>query len=100
MFPSRNPRAAASAPLSAALLLAAAFPAAAESQSPEPAIEAMKRAYLDCERAAMANALDDGGIMSCSVLYEELKAEGFDGSFKALRRWYDLQDIGREDTAV
>jgi hypothetical protein len=92
------------AALIAAALTLAFAPVAASAQADSllrpRAIEAMKRAYLECERAAIAGALDTGGTMSCSVLYEELKSEAFGGSFGALRRWYELEGVGREGTGV
>jgi hypothetical protein len=86
-----------SAALFAAVVSLTAAPLAAAEPNDRPAssaIESMKRAYLDCERAATAGTLDAARIGHCSGLYETLKAEAFGGSFGALKRWYDLQSTG------
>lgn len=50
--------------------------------------QALKRRYLDCERAASDGTLDRASVMSCSVVYEELKQRVFGGSFEALHAWW------------
>jgi len=48
----------------------------------------LKRDYMACERAAMAGQLDAATVMACSMLYEELRARVFGGSFEALLSWW------------
>ncbi|MCF6100830.1 hypothetical protein [Mesorhizobium muleiense] len=55
-----------------------------------PATEAL---YLACEREAAKSDLDTSEIMQCSVLYEELKRRAFDGNFKLLKTWADIQIV-------
>lgn len=50
--------------------------------------QALKLRYLGCEQAASDGTLDRSGIMSCSVVYEELKQRVFGGSFDALHAWW------------
>lgn len=100
MFPAKAHRAAAAILIAGAILHAAAPAAEADGPVPPPQIEAMKRAYLDCERAALSGAIDRGGILFCSALYERLKAEAFGGSFAALKRWFDLQSTGAAGAGV
>jgi hypothetical protein len=58
----------------------------------------LKTAYLECENAAHAGRLGNGGAMQCSLYYEELKERAFGGSFIRLKKWYDSflpgQDAG------
>lgn len=51
----------------------------------------LKRVYLDCERAVLAGGLGGGGIMQCSIVYEELKRRAFSGDFQRLKAWSDQQ---------
>jgi hypothetical protein len=51
--------------------------------------ESLRAAYLACERAATAERMDAGGVMECSVIYEELKRRVFGGDFGRLREWSD-----------
>jgi hypothetical protein len=55
----------------------------------EMPIERLKRAYLECERAAVNGRLATDEIMLCSVLYQELKQRAFDGDFQRLKAWAD-----------
>lgn len=50
--------------------------------------QALKRRYLDCDRGASDGTLDRASVMSCSVVYEELKQRVFGGSFEALHAWW------------
>jgi hypothetical protein len=59
-------------------------------------IDALKRAYLFCSRAAVEGRLDTGAIMQCSVVYEELKRRAFDGDFDKLIAWSKAQSPARE----
>ena len=49
--------------------------------------ESLKLRYLQCEQAASQSPLDAPMVMSCSVVYEELKQRVFGGSFDALHAW-------------
>lgn len=77
--------------------LIAAFPLAAFATPGAPedgngeVVAALKRAYIACEENALAGRLDGASIAACSVTYEELKRVGFDGSFRALRAWYETR---------
>ena len=51
--------------------------------------ESLRAAYLACERAATAERMDTGGVMECSVIYEDLKRRVFGGDFGRLRAWSD-----------
>lgn len=84
------------AALAAVTLFVASAPVSAAGRSnpadgTELTVDALKSAYLDCERAAISGSLDTGGIIGCSILYEELKRRVFDGDFRALKRWFDDQ---------
>lgn len=50
--------------------------------------QALKLRYLRCEQAASDGTLDRDGVMSCSVVYEQLKQRVFGGSFDALHAWW------------
>jgi hypothetical protein len=50
---------------------------------------ALKIAYLRCEDLAQDGALSRSGIAECSEIYEMLKHRVFEGSFSALRIWYE-----------
>ena len=67
--------------------------ATADGVAPAQAIDvvhpqALKLRYLRCEQAASDGTLDRDGVMSCSVVYEELKQRVFGGSFDALHAWW------------
>ena len=82
-----------------ALLL---LPAQARARSPAAlSPEDLRAAYLACERAAVAERMETGGVMECSVIYEELKRRVFGGDFGRLRAWSDPH-LGRapEDKAA
>lgn len=77
--------------VSAALILAssaAARPGVAVGSACGSGPE-LRAAYLRCESLARSDALGAAGIAECSVLYEALKAGVFEGSFPALRAWYE-----------
>lgn len=69
----------------AALCLAAS--GRAEPSAPLP-VEALKRAYIECEDAAQITRLGSGDAEACALLYEELKERGFGKDFRALLDWY------------
>jgi len=50
-------------------------------------IDELKRVYLSCDRAAAGGQLNTGGIMYCSIVYEELKRRAFGGDFEKLLAW-------------
>jgi hypothetical protein len=47
----------------------------------------LKRIYLSCNRAAIESGLSADGIMACSMVYEQLKVQVFDGNFDKLFAW-------------
>lgn len=53
--------------------------------------EALKRAYLACDRASVAGPMDTGEVWRCSAIYEALKQRVFDGDFERLRAWSKRQ---------
>lgn len=50
-------------------------------------IEDLKRLYLECDRASIAQRLTQGEVMFCSIVYEALKRHAFDGDFDRLLAW-------------
>jgi|AP12_2_1047962.scaffolds.fasta_scaffold01352_4 hypothetical protein len=58
-------------------------------------IDELKSAYLACNRAATRGRLNTGGIMKCSVVYEELKQRAFGGDFHKLLAWSKAQPPAR-----
>lgn len=50
--------------------------------------QVLKRRYVECERAAGDGTLDHAAVLSCSVVYEELKQRVFGGSLDALHAWW------------
>jgi hypothetical protein len=86
--------------LAAMALLAMAQPGAGSAQSASTMpIGDLKRAYLECERSALAGNLGKDSTMECSIYYETLKNRAFGGSFNRLKEWYDeqlrLQEVNR-----
>lgn len=51
----------------------------------------LKSAFLVCDRAATRGQLDSVTIQQCSIIYEELKAQVFDGDFERLLAWWRLR---------
>lgn len=51
-------------------------------------VEALKKHYLECERASTRGELDRDDIMACSVVYEVVKQRAFGGSYDALHAWW------------
>ncbi len=47
----------------------------------------LKRAYLDCERRALAQPMTGGEVAQCSEIYEELKQRAFYGDWRLIREW-------------
>jgi hypothetical protein len=78
---------------SAAMMTFAAPPALPAAAGADPtnqaSIEELKTTYLRCERAAMTGGLNDGRVVECSIVYEELKRRAFGNDFRRLRTWYD-----------
>ncbi|MEL7344031.1 MAG: hypothetical protein AAFN59_04110 [Pseudomonadota bacterium] len=52
---------------------------------------ALERAYLTCEVNEQAGRYTHLSLAQCSVIYETLKREVFNGSFTALRAWYEAE---------
>jgi hypothetical protein len=50
-------------------------------------IEDLKRLYLECDRASIAQRLAPAEVMLCSTVYEALKRHAFDGDFDRLLAW-------------
>ena len=50
-------------------------------------IEDLKRHYLECDRASLAQGLSRADVMLCSTVYEALKRHAFDGDFDKLLAW-------------
>ena len=76
------------------LTLAALLASAAHGSNGEQidaSVDALKREYLACDRSAMSGQLSSGGIMHCSIVYEELKRRAFGGDFDKLLVWSNSQ---------
>ena len=76
------------------LMLAALVASAAHGTDGEridASVDALKREYLACDRSAMSGRLSSGGIMHCSMVYEELKRRAFGGDFDRLLAWSNSQ---------
>lgn len=72
----------------AALMLGACIGADGHAdEAQQMSLDALKRAYLDCERRALLGPMSGGDIARCSILYEVLKRRAFDGDWSALRHW-------------
>lgn len=69
-----------------ALCLCLAVPGEA-GDARQMSINALKRAYLDCERRALLDRIPTEDIARCSALYETLKQRAFDGDWIALWQW-------------
>ena len=72
-------------------LMAASAYAQSSATGSDLTTEELKTAYLGCDRQANAGELDTGGIMQCSIFYEELKRRAFDGDFRSMKAWSDTQ---------
>ena len=75
----------------AALLAFAAHGNTIDGERFDASVDALKRAYLACDRSAMRGQLSSGGIMHCSMVYEELKRRAFGGDFDKLLAWSNSQ---------
>ncbi len=64
---------------------------AVNAEPPGLDVADLKQAYLECERAAQSNGLDAAGVVACSMIYQDLKRQGFGGSYRLLHEWYDAQ---------
>lgn len=75
--------------LSLGLLLVSVQATSADgaSRTGEITIETLKSAYLECERSASENRQGTGDVIGCSIVYEELKRQAFDGDFRRIRSW-------------
>jgi hypothetical protein len=77
------------------VMLVALAPSWAVGQADESRLKTMsvgelKSLYLACDRAAVRGLLGPAGIAQCSVIYEELKRQAFDGDFEKLLAWSRL----------
>jgi hypothetical protein len=59
----------------------------------------LKRAYLACVAASTRERLDASSAVTCSVVYETLKREAFDGDFDKILAWTRAQAPLRESAA-
>jgi hypothetical protein len=50
-------------------------------------VEELKTLYLKCDSATVAGRLSRSDAMLCSVIYEALKHQAFDGDFDRLLAW-------------
>lgn len=78
--------------------LVGAFALADEARPEELTADALKRAYLECERRALLGHLSTGEIAGCSTIYEELKQRVFNGDWTKVRQW--LEDNLNSQQAV
>ena len=62
-------------------------PEASDEELEDTSIDALKIAYMLCDRRSINGALSSADIMHCSVLYEELKQRAFGGNFEKLLAW-------------
>lgn len=65
------------------------------SRTDRMSVETLKSVYLECERSASGNRLGTGDAMHCSIVYEELERQAFDGDFGRIRSW-----LARQSTPV
>jgi hypothetical protein len=80
--------AALSSRLLAGLVLVVLGSAARAHEAPQAmSIDELKRGYVSCSEAAVKSRLDNGSVMHCSVIYEELKRRAFGGDFERLLAW-------------
>ena len=63
-----------------------ALPARSDTPRDLP-VSHLKTAYLICETQALTSELPDSEIARCSVIYERLKQEIFDGDWRRVRAW-------------
>ena len=71
----------------AALATPMAHGESAERELKQAPIDKLKNLYVECNRTAMLGRLGTGGIMHCSVVYEELMQRAFGGDFAKLIAW-------------
>lgn len=60
-------------------------------------IDELKRVYQSCDREAISGQLSAGGIMNCSIVYEELKRRAFGGDFDKFLAWSSAKPSQRQD---
>ncbi len=70
-----------------ATLAAAALPALAA----EPTAEALRQAFLACERQASSAVLGFADAAQCSTVYEQLLQREFRGDFRKFLAWWQSQ---------
>ena len=75
----------------AALLASTAHGYTIDGERVDAAVDALKLEYLACHRSSMSGQLSTGGIMHCSIVYEELKHRAFDGDYDRLLAWSNAQ---------
>ncbi len=58
---------------------------------PSQATSDLEKAYWACDHATTHQAFDRATAMTCSVIYEELKAKKFNGDFCRMLAWWRQQ---------
>lgn len=77
--------------LAVAAIFLVTVPSAFSQSAPELSLEQLKSSYLQCEQRAEVKIASGGEAMRCSVIYEILKQEAFNGDYGRLRAWFDGQ---------
>jgi hypothetical protein len=86
-------------PVAAAVLLSGACAGGAIAQQPVP-LDALKAAYLACDRDASRRRLDVGEAALCSTVAEQLLQSGFGGDFERLLAWWRSAKLEAADGEV
>ncbi|MGA0608635.1 hypothetical protein [Caldimonas sp. KR1-144] len=63
---------------------------ATSSQPMHMPVAELKRVYLHCDRLSARSVLDRGSAEFCSLVAEQLRLRGFDGSFERLIAWWQI----------
>ena len=71
--------------------LAALATAALPALAAEPTDEALRQAFLACERQASSALLGFADAAQCSTAYEQLLQREFHGDFRKFLAWWQLQ---------
>lgn len=71
--------------------LAACATAALPVMAAEPSAEALRQAFLACERQASSALLGLSDAAQCSTVYEQLLQREFQGDFRKFLTWWQSQ---------
>lgn len=89
------------------LVLAVADGRAGQPDAAAYTTDELKVVYLNCEKAALSERMDRGGVIFCSTIYEALKQRAFGGDFRKLKDWSEemmeshvLSDAHRTDAKI